>query len=112
MAGSLLRRILDLVELLANYPRGLPLQSIADTLAIPKSVPIPGASDALTAFGVVAPGNLQSGLLLAGGFVMTAASGSVPSVAIDVIHPGLRATAAAMVPRLVEPVSPYTSDIP
>ncbi|MBL6617605.1 MAG: MFS transporter [Reyranella sp.] len=48
-------------------------------------------------FGLVQPGNLQFALLLAGGFMMTAASGSVPSVAIDVIHPGLRATAAAMV---------------
>lgn len=28
---------------------------------------------------------------------MTAASGSVPSIAIDVIHPGLRATAASVV---------------
>ncbi|TGE00691.1 IclR family transcriptional regulator [Methylobacterium nonmethylotrophicum] len=37
MAGSLLRRVLDLVELLANHPRGLPLQAIAETLDIPKS---------------------------------------------------------------------------
>ena len=37
MAGSLLRRVLDLVELLANHPRGLPLQTIAETLDIPKS---------------------------------------------------------------------------
>ncbi|GJD50423.1 HTH-type transcriptional repressor AllR [Methylobacterium crusticola] len=37
MAGSLLRRVLDLVELLAAHARGLPLQTIADTLHIPKS---------------------------------------------------------------------------
>jgi DNA-binding IclR family transcriptional regulator len=37
MAGSLLRRVLDLVELLAAHARGLPLQAIADTLDIPKS---------------------------------------------------------------------------
>jgi MFS family permease len=36
-------------------------------------------------------------MILAGGFMMTAAVGSLPTVAIDVIHPGLRATAAAMV---------------
>jgi len=48
-------------------------------------------------FGLMRPGNLQFAFLVAGGFMMTAASGSVPSVAIDVIHPGLRATAAAMV---------------
>ena len=50
-----------------------------------------------TAFGALPPGPVQFGLLTAGGFMMTAASGSVPSVAIDVVHPGLRATAAAMV---------------
>jgi predicted MFS family arabinose efflux permease len=43
------------------------------------------------------PGNAQFLLITAGSFMMTAASGSIPSVAIDVIHPGLRATAAAMV---------------
>jgi DNA-binding IclR family transcriptional regulator len=37
MAGGLLRRALDLVELLAGHARGLPLQTIADTLGIPKS---------------------------------------------------------------------------
>ncbi|WP_018259688.1 IclR family transcriptional regulator [Methylobacterium sp. WSM2598] len=37
MAAGLLRRILDLVELLAAHPRGLHLQAIADALAMPKS---------------------------------------------------------------------------
>jgi MFS family permease len=50
-----------------------------------------------TAFGALPPGPAQFAMLTAGGFMMTAASGSVPSVAIDVVHPGLRATAAAMV---------------
>ncbi|HEY6982614.1 MFS transporter [Reyranella sp.] len=49
------------------------------------------------AFGLVQPGAMQFAMILAGGFMMTAAAGSLPSVAIDVIHPGLRATAAAMV---------------
>ena len=49
------------------------------------------------AFGLMAPGGLQFALILLGGFMLTAASGSVPSIAIDVIHPGLRATAAAVV---------------
>src|SRR5262249_31667713 len=47
--------------------------------------------------GLMQPGGLQFLLICAGGFMMTAASGAVPSVAIDVIHPALRATAAAMV---------------
>jgi MFS family permease len=49
------------------------------------------------AFGLVAPGPVQFVLIAAGGFMMTAASGAIPSVAMDVIHPGLRATASAMV---------------
>lgn len=49
------------------------------------------------AFGLMAPGGVQFALILLGGFVLTGASGSVPSIAIDVIHPGLRATAAATV---------------
>ena len=49
------------------------------------------------AFGLMPPGGLQFALIAAGGFMMTAASGTVPAAAIDVIHPGLRATGAAMV---------------
>lgn len=49
------------------------------------------------AFGLMQPGAWQFAMILGGGFMMTSASGSLPSVAIDVIHPGLRATAAAMV---------------
>jgi MFS family permease len=49
------------------------------------------------AFGLVAPGSVQFALIAAGGFMMTAATGAIPSIAIDVIHPGLRATASAMV---------------
>ena len=49
------------------------------------------------AFGFVTDASTQFALVALGGFMVTAASGSVPSVAIDVIHPGLRATAAAMV---------------
>ncbi|MGY2052621.1 IclR family transcriptional regulator [Methylobacterium sp. JK268] len=37
MAAGLLRRVLDVVELLAGHARGLPLQTIADTLDMPKS---------------------------------------------------------------------------
>ncbi|RVU15186.1 IclR family transcriptional regulator [Methylobacterium oryzihabitans] len=37
MAGGLIKRVLDLVELLAAHARGLPLQAIADSLDIPKS---------------------------------------------------------------------------
>lgn len=50
-----------------------------------------------TGFGLMQPGSLQFVVIAAGGFMMTAATGTIPAVAIDVIHPGLRATAGAMV---------------
>jgi MFS family permease len=49
------------------------------------------------AFGLMQPGGLQFAVIVAGGFMMTAASGTLPALAIDVIHPGLRATGGAMV---------------
>ena len=66
-------------------------------LLVPAACLLVTALILVPAFGLMRPGNLQFAFLVAGGFMMTAASGSVPSVAIDVIHPGLRATAAAMV---------------
>jgi MFS transporter, Spinster family, sphingosine-1-phosphate transporter len=49
------------------------------------------------AFGLLPPGALQFLLIIAGGFMMTATTGSIPAVAIDVVHPGLRASAGSMV---------------
>ena len=49
------------------------------------------------AFGVLEPGRLQIGMIVLGAFVMSATTGAVPAVAIDVVHPGLRATAGSMV---------------
>ncbi|MFO1081019.1 MAG: MFS transporter [Reyranellaceae bacterium] len=66
-------------------------------LVVPAACMIVTALLLSTAFAAMPPGDLQFLTIVAGGFMMTAASGSVPSVAIDVIHPGLRATAAAMV---------------
>jgi len=51
----------------------------------------------VAAFGVVAPGAGQFALIALGGFLMTATVGPVGAVTIDVVHPGLRATAAATV---------------
>jgi len=51
----------------------------------------------VTAFGFMAPGNGQFALIALGGFLMTATVGPVGAVTIDVVHPGLRATAAATV---------------
>jgi MFS family permease len=49
------------------------------------------------AFGALPSGGLQFALIVAGGFGLTCTLGTVPAVVMDVVHPGLRATAAAMV---------------
>ena len=49
------------------------------------------------AFALLPPGDSQFLLIASGGFVMTATVGPVAAVAIDVVHPGLRATASSMV---------------
>jgi MFS family permease len=47
------------------------------------------------AFGLLAPGAAQFALIIAGATVMTGSIGPVCAVVVDVVHPGLRATAAA-----------------
>jgi len=60
------------------------------------------ASAALTAllmgiaFTVLAPGPLQFWMLLAGAAAMTGTIGPAAAIVVDVMHPGVRATAAAM----------------
>src|SRR5437867_953901 len=49
------------------------------------------------AFALFPPGGAQFLLIVLAGFVMTSSVGPVAAVAIDVVHPGLRARAAAMV---------------
>jgi MFS family permease len=47
----------------------------------------------VTAFAAVGPGVVQFLLVIAGGATITAASGPVAAVVVDVVHPALRATA-------------------
>ncbi|MDE2363453.1 MAG: MFS transporter [Hyphomicrobiales bacterium] len=49
------------------------------------------------AFGALQAGPLQLALIALGGFLMAATTGPMPAVAIDVVHPALRSTAASMV---------------
>jgi len=49
-----------------------------------------------TAFGVLPPGPAQFALIAAGGLVMAGSVGPTDAVVIDVIHPGLRATAVSI----------------
>jgi MFS family permease len=48
-------------------------------------------------FGALNAGSLQIGALVLGAFLMSATTGPVPAVAIDVVHPALRSTAGSMV---------------
>jgi len=48
------------------------------------------------AFALAAPGVLQFALIVCGGFTMAVNVGPVSAVVIDVIHPGVRATAASI----------------
>jgi predicted MFS family arabinose efflux permease len=50
-----------------------------------------------TAFAFLPAGNLQFLLIVAGGFTMSSTIGPVPAVALDVVHPALRASAGSMV---------------
>jgi MFS family permease len=50
-----------------------------------------------TAFGALAPGPLQIGVIALGAFLMGCTTGPIPAVAIDVVHPALRSTAGSMV---------------
>jgi MFS transporter, Spinster family, sphingosine-1-phosphate transporter len=50
-----------------------------------------------TAFGALAPGPPQIGVIALGAFLMGSTTGPVPAVAIDVVHPALRSTAGSMV---------------
>lgn len=52
------------------------------------------------AFSALPPGPLQFALIVAGGFGLTCTLGTVPAVVMDVVHPGVRATATAMVTLL------------
>jgi predicted MFS family arabinose efflux permease len=48
------------------------------------------------AFGVASPGALQTALIVVGAAVMTGTIGPVAAVTVDVVDPGLRATATAV----------------
>ena len=48
-------------------------------------------------FGTLNTGVLQIGMIVLGAFMMTGTTGPIPAVAIDVVHPALRATAGSMV---------------
>lgn len=72
-------------------------RNAANRLQVPAVAMVITAAVLMFAFGGMAPGSNQFLMICLGGFLMTAASGSIGAVVLDVVHPGLRATAAAMV---------------
>jgi len=65
-------------------------------LFVPAAVAILTAALLCPAFALLAPGPTQFAMLVAGGLVMAGTIGPVAAVVVDVTHPGLRATASAM----------------
>jgi MFS family permease len=49
-----------------------------------------------SAFALFPPGSAQFALIVAGGFMMAVNVGPITAVVIDVVHPGVRATAASI----------------
>jgi predicted MFS family arabinose efflux permease len=62
-------------------------------LLVPAVLAVLSAALLTSAFVVVGPGMTQFLLILVGGATVTAAVGPVSAVVVDVVHPGLRATA-------------------
>ena len=74
-------------RLSARFPRA--------RLQVPAIAAVSTAILMWLAFGVMTPGPAQFALIVAGAAVMTGSIGPVAAVVVDVIHPGLRATAAS-----------------
>lgn len=78
---------------------------VADRLSVRRPnarLYVPAVASVLTtallcpAFALLSPGPAQYALLVAGGLVMVGTIGPIAAVVVDVTHPGLRATASAM----------------
>jgi predicted MFS family arabinose efflux permease len=65
-------------------------------LYVPAAGAVLTAALMATAFAVFPPGNAQFALILAGGLMMAVNVGPITAVVIDVVHPGVRATAASV----------------
>jgi MFS family permease len=65
-------------------------------LYVPASVAVLTTSLLTPALWLLPPGPVQFSLLVAGGLVMAGTIGPIAAVVVDVTHPGLRATASAV----------------
>ena len=74
----------------------LSVRSPRARLHVPAAAAIATALLMTAAFGLLPPGTAQFAFIVAGAIAMTGTIGPVAAVVVDVIHPGLRATAAAV----------------
>jgi predicted MFS family arabinose efflux permease len=65
-------------------------------LHVPALAAVLTATFMCIAFGVLPPSSAQFAMILAGAAAMTGSIGPVVAVVVDVVHPGVRATAAAV----------------
>jgi MFS family permease len=72
----------------ARFPRA--------RLQVPIGVALSSAALLCSAFAFVSPGDAQFALILVGAAVMTGTIGPVAAVVVDVVQPGIRATATAV----------------
>lgn len=72
----------------SRYPRA--------RLYVPAVAAVLTAAFMCTAFGRLSPGGAQFALIVAGATMMTGSIGPVAAVVVDVVHPAVRATAAAI----------------
>ena len=74
----------------------LAVRIVCARLYVAAAMPIMTAAMMTLAFALVPPGALQYALILAGATVMTGTLGPAAAVVIDVVHPAIRASAAAV----------------
>jgi predicted MFS family arabinose efflux permease len=65
-------------------------------LLVPLVAAVATAGLMIPAFGAMSPGPAQLALIVAGGLTMSASIGPAAAVIVDVVHPGVRATAASV----------------
>lgn len=93
---------------LAGFVGGIVLSATADRLArrnqrlrllLPATLSLISLALLVSAFSLMAPGAAHLGVIVIAGFLITAPFGVTGSVAVDVVHPSLRATAWSPWPR-------------
>jgi MFS family permease len=81
----------------ASVADRLALRNIRLRMLVPAACCLATLGILAVGFGALNPGAPQIAMIVLGAFMMTGTTGPIPAVAIDVVHPALRATAGSMV---------------